>query len=352
MSLQNPYILNGMSLIVNPANVNPNRDLLEIEKRLVNQGVIKATELSDPSDILSRDLYQMSNKLGISCDPPRKKKLEDSPREPSSNADDHKANSSRLSSTGIFNSAEDPIVSPPTFETPSKQYVIPMENAKSPTDDDEEPVSLWPTKSSTTFSPSSELGWKTKEQEKQHQIDRIMGADEGGFNFDSEREEDERSTIIAEIDELLTLLSNETNLSSIPTITDETPIEQLRRILRILKRKNDTVRFCSFAEEFAMFAACSLEDLFNGERTWFGKYKPNLTGWHTHVEVKLKRMRYDTRQIVSQFMQGLGVSSLFRVALELIPNMILYSKMNSKKTITDGSFDVDLAKSADQLNNL
>src|SRR3546814_9514064 len=57
-------------------------------------------------------------------------------------------------------------------------------------------------------------------------------------------------------------------------------------------------RYCSFAEEFMLSGAHGLEYLFDGKNMWFGRWNPDLTGWHVHVNRKLRRMRTDTGKIV------------------------------------------------------
>jgi hypothetical protein len=96
--------------------------------------------------------------------------------------------------------------------------------------------------------------------------------------------------------------------------------------------KNDRERYCHFAEEMVMFGAQSLEEIFNGENVWFGRYTPDLTGWHNTVSVKMRRMRHDTSTIVSGAMNNFHIGPAARVLLELVPSMFMHSGLRKKQS--------------------
>ena len=127
----------------------------------------------------------------------------------------------------------------------------------------------------------------------------------------------------------------------------------------MLRHKNDHTRYCSFAEEFLLFGAYALEELFDGKRTFFSRYQPDLTGWHNHVNVKLKRMRHDTGQLVSAVMQDYNIGPGARVLLELIPSAVIYSKMRKQQysqpslTFSGNAFsDEEMRRAHQNLDNL
>jgi hypothetical protein len=71
--------------------------------------------------------------------------------------------------------------------------------------------------------------------------------------------------------------------------------------------------------------AYGLENVFDGKREVLGS-KIDLTGYSDTVKVKLRRMRYDTSNFVSGIMQGYNISSGWRIMLELVPSLFLYSR--------------------------
>jgi hypothetical protein len=137
------------------------------------------------------------------------------------------------------------------------------------------------------------------------------------------------------------LESEGVDLSRIPDISSTSSKKEAKSVLRILQIKNDRLRYCDFFEEGILAVAYGLESVFNGKREILGT-KIDLTGYYDTVKVKLRRMRYDTSNFVSSIMQGYNISSGWRIALELIPSLFLYSRDRKIKAkdnlISDDSY--------------
>jgi hypothetical protein len=114
-------------------------------------------------------------------------------------------------------------------------------------------------------------------------------------------------------------------------------------VLRVLRLKNDRLRYQSFAEEGILAGSSVLEWMFDGKKSYVGK-KPDLTGWSATVNMKLRRMRYDTSSFVSDIMQDNNLGPGTRILLELVPSLLLYSKMN--KSHSDNIMSSDEVNSA------
>ena len=175
-----------------------------------------------------------------------------------------------------------------------------------------------------------QLGRMTNEERKQSHIDKVLGEidknnDEADF-IDQEYEEDEMAKTIEQIDLLRNALENAgVELNRIPEVNSDTSRREARNILKILQIKNDRLRYCDFFEETIIAGAYGLETVFNGEREIFGS-KIDLTGYSDTVKIKLRRMRYDTSNFISTIMDGYRISSGWRIILELIPSLFLYSR--------------------------
>lgn len=175
-----------------------------------------------------------------------------------------------------------------------------------------------------------QLSRMTDEERKQEHLNKVLGnmehnTDDNAF-IQQEDEEDEMAKIIEQIDLLNTNLTNEgVDLSRIPVINANSTRKEARSVLKILQIKNDRLRYCDFFEEGILAVAYGLEGVFNGNREIFGS-KIDLTGYSDTVKVKLRRMRYDTSNFVSSVMQGYNISSGWRIVLELIPSLFLYSR--------------------------
>jgi len=186
----------------------------------------------------------------------------------------------------------------------------------------------------------------TEEQKKQSVISRVLsGVEDDKFNVDKEKEEDDKTIMLEQIDMLLDNLKDEgINLERIPHISHESTYEDVQKVLKVLRLKNDRVRYQSFAEESILATSYTLEWLFDGKKDYMGR-KPDLTGWSATVNMKLRRMRYDTSTFVSDIMQDNNLGHGTRILLELIPSLFLYSKMK-KSQYSDNILSSDEVNSA------
>ena len=201
--------------------------------------------------------------------------------------------------------------------------------------DDEPTINYHPNESSRpSWSMSdpedTQLSAMTNEERKQTHLSRVLSTidksnDDAAF-LDEEDEEDEMARILEQIDLLKTNLENEgVNLSRIPDIQHNSSKKEAKAVLKILQIKNDRLRYCDFFEEGVLAMAYGLEGVFNGEREILGS-KIDLTGYSDTVKVKLRRMRYDTSSFVSGIMKGYSIGSGWRIILELVPSLFLYSR--------------------------
>lgn len=180
--------------------------------------------------------------------------------------------------------------------------------------------------------PRSYFGKVTEEQKKQKILNHVLGEiEDPRFSVEKEKEEDDKAIILEQIDMLSTNLTDEgVDVSRIPKVDASSSLEEIRSIHKILRLKNDRNRYCSFAEECILAGSHSLEWLFDGEKSYMGR-KPDLRGWSATVNIKLRRMRYDTSTFVSDVMQDYDLGHGTRIMLELIPSLFLYSKMKKSQ---------------------
>jgi hypothetical protein len=96
-----------------------------------------------------------------------------------------------------------------------------------------------------------------------------------------------------------------------------------------------------------MAGAYSLEYLFDGNKTYFGR-RPNLNGWASVVNVKLRRMRVETSHLTNNVFSSMDMGPGTRLMMELIPSMVLYSRMRKQQEPTDiirsQKMDIEFAK--------
>lgn len=185
----------------------------------------------------------------------------------------------------------------------------------------------------------------TEEQKKQSIINSVLsGTEDRTFSVDKEKEDDDKTMMLEQIDMLLDNLKDEgINLSRVPNVNYDSSFDEVEKVLKVLRLKNDRLRYQSFAEEGILAGSGVLEWLFDGKKTYVGR-KPDLTGWSATVNMKLRRMRYDTSTFVSDIMQDNNLGHGTRILLELVPSLFLYSKM--KKSHSDNIMSSDEVNSA------
>jgi hypothetical protein len=180
---------------------------------------------------------------------------------------------------------------------------------------------------------NSSVGKYTEEQKRQRILKHVLSDPEDQkFSVEHEKEEDDKAILLEQIDTIIDILKDErgVDISRVPTVDTNSPISEIEDVHRILRLKNDRHRYCSFAEECILAIAHTLEWIFDGKNTYFGR-RPDLRGWNGNVNSKLRRMRYDTSTFVSDIMRNYDLGSGVRIALELLPSLFLYSKMRKSQ---------------------
>lgn len=194
----------------------------------------------------------------------------------------------------------------------------------------------------------------TEEQKRQRVLKGVLGGEDMAFDMSKEVESDDVVLLLEEIDSLRSILADEDiDISRIPDVDADSPVDVIRNVHKTLRLKNDRNRYCMLAEEMVLAGTSAVEWAFDGKRTYMGR-KPDVTGWGAVVGVRLRRMRYDTSTFVSEVMNGFNLGPGSRILLELLPSLILYGKMRKRQTadslitadeITDAMDTIDRADS-------
>ena len=142
---------------------------------------------------------------------------------------------------------------------------------------------------------------------------------------------------LAQIKRLITSIENDgMDCSEIIIPNSDSDIEDIENVLQRLKIINDSSQCTTIAEEILMGAANALEYVFDGEVALPGtNIKPNYTGYSRTLQVKLQNMKYDTSEIVNEFVERNNVGSIGKLFFALAPGFLMYPKVNnSSKTST------------------
>ncbi|WEG42283.1 BA71V-B407L [African swine fever virus] len=162
------------------------------------------------------------------------------------------------------------------------------------------------------------------------QVDRLIhhlrsNGDPNSF-YKKEYDYDRKTKLIKleRINMLLTYLANEQiSIDGIKIPTIDSPMQEIDDAIEMLTHRNIGTRYSSIAEEILIGLARGLEIVFDGTREIpFLNYRPDYTGLHNTFMIKLFKMRYETSQVVGNFVQNM--SPLSKICLELGPSLLLY----------------------------
>jgi len=196
----------------------------------------------------------------------------------------------------------------------------------------------------------------TNDEKKQSQIKNffqdIDREDEAeGDLVKQEEEEDAIAMMLEQIDMLKTNLAVDgVNLDKIPQVDGNSDFKSVKQVLRILQIKNDRQRYGAMFEEVILAGSYFLESIFDGKKDWFGT-RVNLVGWSESVKVKLNRMKYDTSTFVGNVMKGYDISPGWRILLELLPSLVIYSRERRTRNNDNLCNDDEYRDAINNLNN-
>lgn len=177
----------------------------------------------------------------------------------------------------------------------------------------------------------------TQEQTNQKIVDKVLNFsneaenDQFNFNIDDENREDMKLTLLEKIDNLIEELEDDgVNLDKIPKVDYTSNLEKIEYVAKLLMLKSNRNRYSGLGEEFILAIAGGLEILCDGKREFLG-VKPNLVGYSDVVKVKLRRVKNDTSQIVSNVVEKYEMSPIMTLLIELIPGLFLHSRRRSNQ---------------------
>jgi len=286
---------------------------------------------------------ELSSLLGISNGSSR-----DSPRS-SRNQNDEYSSARSPSRNSPSN------MSPRPQSSPFRQSSPAMETEDEQEDEEEE---AFPGFNYSSPRKQTEFTRRTDEEYRHEQVKSVMssmGGDDSKFiSLDEANKEDEKTIMLEEIDSLRATLEEEEakGIDKIPAVSQDDDYAVVENVLRRLRLKNDRARYTGLADEFLLWGAQCVEQLFDGKRAWFGK-NPDLTGWSKEVQVKLRRMHHDTSTLVSGVMHDYNIGPGMRIMLELVPNFFMYARRRKQNYGKANIYsDGDIAQHMSSIRNI
>jgi hypothetical protein len=163
-------------------------------------------------------------------------------------------------------------------------------------------------------------------------LDRLNQDQPSASGFNRERIMDEKMRKIEKIQQLYGALEEDgIDCSKITIPSTDNSIQEVDAVLSTLQLKNDRNRYSTLANEVIMGMAEVVEAVFNGERAIpLTGYRPDYTNYPATVSVKLHRMKYETSQVVSDFINEHKIGIKTRIGLELLPSFLLYPSQQAR----------------------
>lgn len=169
-------------------------------------------------------------------------------------------------------------------------------------------------------------------------------------NIDSANESvlldnDKKILLLQKIEDLMDDLNCDgVDTSAIPTVNFKSSLDELDLVYRQLVIKNNRDRYRVLAEECFLIFAKGLEKVFDGDKEYFG-YKPDLTDFSNTMRTKLRRFRYETTSMASEFVEHYELSMRSKLFLELGASAISHS-ISRKHKFKQNLFDENAMNSA------
>lgn len=336
-NLNDPKNIAGLSNLLRDDDVDSTMDLAELEREIASGAVLESNEEVNVADEYRKEMERLSRNfdIGMTITEP----------EPMSTQLDNDFTPSPVHSVRSRHSPKSH--SPPA--TISRNHYNSPRPGQSYSQD-------YDSGGDDAYEPGdNQLRNMTQEERKQDRINQVLhdiDDRELEFNIEKEKDEDDKTSLLEQIDMLkITLEDDGVDVSGVPQITKTSSMNDVHNVYKILRLKNDRNRYCSFAEELILSGAYGMEYLFDGKKEWFSK-RPDLTGWSSTVKVKLRRMRFETSTFVQEVMQEYNMSAGMRLALELLPSMFLYSRNRRLSQDDNLVSDADYKNAISKLNSM
>ncbi len=175
----------------------------------------------------------------------------------------------------------------------------------------------------------------TEEHSNQKYVDGIFkyqGGNDSNYNLLDENTADMKITLLEKIDNLKEELEDDgISVDKIPRVDTGSSLEEIEYTAKLLMLKVNRNRYSNMGEEFILAFAHGLEIACDGKRKFFG-LQPDLTNCSDIVKVKLRRVKNETSQLVSNVVEKYEISPMMRILIELVPSIFLHSRRRSLQT--------------------
>lgn len=309
--------LTGFTSLINTQYVRDDIDLREAEREVIGNISKKVVQEFDPVKDFSEDIDDLLKKVGID-----------------DNVSVGKSSRSRSSK------------STDTYSEDSRSSKSSKSSAKSSRS----------SRSSKSSSKSSVSSKSSKLSKSSHRHSRVKLVGDGS-NYETKNDvpmsvydiQTKKTQSLSKIKSLMGSLESEgIDCSNIPVLDDSSDLAKIEAVLNRLRIINDSNRATTIVEEVLVGAANVVEYVLDGTQKIPGTdFAPDYTNYPKTLEVRLRSMRYETSEIISNIVETHHMGSVSKLILTLLPGFLLYPRVNKQSTVKNSiAEDARIGKSA------
>jgi hypothetical protein len=151
----------------------------------------------------------------------------------------------------------------------------------------------------------------------------------GGSNVYDTGLEQERTSMLDDIDELRSELSNMEgiNIRTIPMVERNSSIGDIRNVYKLLLHKKNMGMYFETARDVLMIGINNLVNFCDGRPG-----RPNLTGWQSTASLRLNSLKTELASMVSGFFKNYSIPPVAQILLSLVPSAFLHASLRERQT--------------------
>jgi len=192
----------------------------------------------------------------------------------------------------------------------------------------------------------------TDDQRKQNITDSVindvvpnMDKESGNDDYESAyklRDDDRRAEMLKDISELRNLIGKSGHqVDDLPQVDSSADIRDIERCYQSHRKYYDDIKFSNTSDDWVKIFAFGLEYLFDGKKTYFGQFSPDLTDYYKTIQTKTRFMRYDLSRTISKFSRKNNIHWIGSAIFTLIPSMIVYSRQKNVEKKYDIEMEIE-----------
>jgi len=197
----------------------------------------------------------------------------------------------------------------------------------------------------------AEGGEKKKSKSRSHSdiVEKLYKEDESE-QFDKD---DHLHMLVDKIDEMKDYLQEMGyDISRIDNVDYNSDYDLVHRVYKRCNRILHKRRYSNMFMQICLAGGTVLENVFDGERVFFAKYRWNMKGARSTIQTRMRQMEYETSVIMARVIDHYGLGEGTVVAMDVIPALLTLPYQNAKKEEAQKEKQIDKSEYSSALNEL